>query len=115
MRSKTEKIENLLKLLSKNLNLQFLIVTRGYSGAILYDAKVKKFYYSDAFANKVVDKVGAGDAMLSILDICLYKKIDCDLSLLISSLCASQSVNSIGNKKAISKTTLLKELEHYLA
>ena len=43
MRSKTEKIENLLKLLSKNLNLQFLIVTRGYSGAILYDAKVKKF------------------------------------------------------------------------
>ena len=115
MRSKTEKIENLLKLLSKNLNLQFLIVTRGYSGAILYDAKVKKFYYSDAFANKVVDKVGAGDAMLSILAICLYKKIDCDLSLLISSLCASQSVNSIGNKKAISKTTLLKELEHYLA
>ena len=115
MRSKTEKIENLLKLLSKNLNLQFLIVTRGYSGAILYDAKVKKFYYSDAFANKVVDKVGAGDAMLSILAICLYKKIVCDLSLLISSLCASQSVNSIGNKKAISKTTLLKELEHYLA
>ena len=65
-------------------------------------------------SNKVVDKVGAGDAMLSILAICLYKKIDCDLSLLISSLCASQSVNSIGNKKA-SKTTLLKELEHYLA
>ncbi len=115
MRSKTEKIENLLKLLSKNLNLQFLIVTRGFSGAILYDAKAKKFYYSDAFANKVVDKVGAGDAMLSILAICLYKKIDCNLSLLISSLCASQSVNSIGNKKAISKSVLLKELEHYLA
>ena len=53
--------------------------------------------------------------MLSILAICLYNKVDCDLSLLISSLCASQSVNSIGNKKAISKTTLLKELEHYLA
>ena len=114
MRSKTEKIENLLKLLSKNLNLQFLVVTRGYSGAILYNTKAKKFYYSDAFANKVIDKVGAGDAMLAILALCLYKKIDCDLSLMISSLCASQSVNSIGNKKAISKITLLKELEHYL-
>lgn len=114
MRSKTEKIENLLKLLSKSLNLQFLVVTRGYSGAILYSNKAKKFYYSDAFANKVIDKVGAGDAMLSILAICLYKKIDCDLSLMISSLCASQSVNSIGNKKAIDKITLIKELEHYL-
>ena len=53
--------------------------------------------------------------MLAILALCLYKKINCDLSLMISSLCASQSVNSIGNKKAINKITLLKELEHYLA
>ncbi len=115
LRSKTEKIENLLKLLSKNLKLHFLVVTRGDSGAILYDAKNNKFHYSDAFANKVIDKVGAGDAMLAILAICLYRKINCDLTLMISSLCASQSVNSIGNKKAINKITLLKELEHYLA
>ena len=91
------------------------MVTRGDSGAILYDAKNNKFHYSDAFANKVIDKVGAGDAMLAILAICLYRKINCDLTLMISSLCASQSVNSIGNKKAINKITLLKELEHYLA
>ncbi len=114
MRSKTEKIEKLLKRLTKNLNLRYVIVTRGYSGAILYNRKMNKFHYSDAFANKVIDKVGAGDAMLSILAICLFKKIDCDLTLLISSLCAAQSVNSIGNKKAISKSVLLKELEHYL-
>jgi len=34
---------------------------------------------------------------------------------LISSLAASQSVNTIGNKKSISKNILLKELEHILS
>ncbi len=114
MRSKIEKIENLIKILSNKLKVEFLVVTRGSSGAILYNAKFKKFYYSDAFTDRVVDKVGAGDAMLSTIALCLYKKIDCNLSLLISSLCASQSVSSIGNKKAIDKNILIKELEHYL-
>ena len=74
-----------------------------------------KFYYIDAFSKTAIDKVGAGDAMLSIMSICLYKKIDLNLSLLISSLAASQSVNTIGNKKPISKNLLLKELEHILS
>ena len=52
--------------------------------------------------------------MLSCLALCLYNNLDCDLSLLISSLCASQSVNTIGNKLPLNKNVLIKELEHYL-
>ena len=59
--------------------------------------------------------MGAGDAMLSLMALCLYNKIDLDLTLLISSLAASQSVNTIGNKKSINKSMLLKELEHILS
>ena len=47
--------------------------------------------------------------------ICLYNKVDINLSLLISSLAAAQSVNTIGNKESISKVKLLKELEHILS
>ena len=50
--------------------------------------------------------------MLSIISLCLYLKMDYDLSLLLASLCAAQSVNTYGNKEAISKIQLLKELEH---
>jgi sugar/nucleoside kinase (ribokinase family) len=56
------------------LKLKYLIITRGTSGAILYQAKKNKFYYSDAFGKKIVDKVGAGDAMLSIISLCGYLK-----------------------------------------
>ena len=43
------------------------------------------------------------------------KKIDINLSLLISSFCAAQSVKTIGNKVAVNKNLLLKDLEHYLS
>ena len=77
--------------------------------------KTNKFYFTEAFSKNALDKIGAGDAMLSIMSICLYNKVDINLSLLISSLAAAQSVNTIGNKESISKVKLLKELEHILS
>ena len=64
----------------------------------LFDKRKDKYYYSDAFAKKIVDKVGAGDTMLSIIGPCIKSNIDHDITLLISSLAAAQSVETIGNK-----------------
>ena len=64
--------------------------------------KKNKFFYADAYAKNIVDKIGAGDTMLSLIAPCLSSKIDIDVSLLISSL-AAQSVESIGNKNSIKK------------
>ncbi len=114
MRSKDEKVSSLMKRLSKNMKINYLVVTRGSSGCVLFDRKKIKFYYSKAYTSKTIDKMGAGDTMLSILAICIFKKIDLNLSLLISSLCAVQSVNTIGNKFSVNKSLLLKDLEYFL-
>jgi rfaE bifunctional protein kinase chain/domain/rfaE bifunctional protein nucleotidyltransferase chain/domain len=114
MRSQSTKIHKLIKSLSEKLKIKFLAVTRGSLGVILYNRSLNSFYYSEAYADRIVDKVGAGDTMLSILSLCLYKKIDPNLSLLISSFCAAQSVKSIGNKFSVDKSILLKDLQHYL-
>lgn len=114
MRSKEEKIESLMKRLSKNQKIKYFVVTRGSSGVILYNLKTNKFHYVGAFATKIVDKVGAGDAMLSLLSLCLSQNIDIDLSLFLSSLAAAQSVATMGNKKSINKLNILKDLEHML-
>ena len=52
--------------------------------------------------------------MLSLIAPCLNSKIDPDLSLLISSLAAAQSVENIGNKETIKKINILKNLENIL-
>ena len=96
------------------INIKNLIVTKGSDGAILYDKKNNKFDYCPAFATKMVDKVGAGDAMMSIISLALRKKIDLSLSLLIGSLAGAQSVETIGNSISISKKMILKNLQHLM-
>ena len=114
MRDKISKLEFLMTKLSKEKIINNLIVTLGGKGSVLYNRKKNKYFYIDAYANKIVDKIGAGDTMLSLIGPCLKSKIDSDTSLLISSLAAAQSVETIGNKNSLNKIKILKTLENIL-
>ena len=114
VRDNVSKLEILMSKLSKQNKIENLIVTKGGDGAVLYQKSKNKFYYTDAFANRIVDKVGAGDTMLSIIGPCIKSNLDKDITLLIGSLAASQSVESIGNKNSINKTLILRTLENLL-
>lgn len=111
-RDKNSKISYLMSNLSSNLNISDLIVTQGSEGATLYNKKLKKYFYMDAFATKVVDKIGSGDTMLSLISIFLRLGLDKTYALLIGSLGASQSVSSMGNKNLIDRIKLIKAIDH---
>ena len=113
-RDNISNLEILMTSLSNEKKIDNLIVTKGGDGAVLYKKKLRKFYYVDAFANKIIDKVGAGDTMLSVIGPCLKMGIDSEITLLISSLAASQSVESMGNKLSIDKINMLRTLENIL-
>ncbi len=112
LRNKNEKVESLMKELAFSRKISNLIVTRGKDGSILFNKNNKKFDYSEAFASNQVDKIGAGDAMLALSSLCLKLKLDKSLSLLLGSLAAAQSVETIGNKEQVNKTKILKSLEN---
>lgn len=114
LRDKTSELNKLIKKLSVDRKVENLIVTKGSSGSILYNKKLNKFFHSEAYAKKVVDKIGAGDAMLAVISLCLKLKIDFNLSLLISSLAAAQSVASLANKETLNHIQMLKTLENIL-
>jgi|MDTC01.1.fsa_nt_gb rfaE bifunctional protein kinase chain/domain/rfaE bifunctional protein nucleotidyltransferase chain/domain len=114
MRNKNGKIEFLMKNLSLKQNIKNLIVTRGTSGSILFNKKDKKFNSCEAYAKTAIDKIGAGDAMLSIVALCLKCGFDKELALFVGSLAAAQSVESIGNKKSVNKIQILKTVENIL-
>ena len=100
--------------LSNRIGVQDLVVTMGSQGATLYNKNLKKFYDMEAFATKIVDKIGSGDTMLSIIAILLKLRFDKTYSLLVGSLAASQSVGSMGNKNLINKIKLVKAIDHTL-
>ena len=111
-RDKNKKIEFLMKKLSTSQKIKNLIVTRGNEGSVLLYKN--KYFYSDAFAKKAVDKIGAGDAMLSLVSLALKKRFSKELSLLFGSVAGAQSVEGLGNKETIQKSKIIKALEHIL-
>tara|TARA_Y100000590_G_scaffold470490_1_gene665675 strand:+ start:2915 stop:4438 length:1524 start_codon:yes stop_codon:yes gene_type:complete len=112
LRDRNANVEELMKKLTKNLRAKKLIVTQGSGGATLYDSEKNMYHYCPAFAVRVVDKIGSGDAMLALISCCLKSGFDADLSLFIGSLAAAQSVESIGNSIPVNKVDLLKTISH---
>tara|TARA_Y100000741_G_C18250405_1_gene557091 strand:- start:82 stop:1596 length:1515 start_codon:yes stop_codon:yes gene_type:complete len=114
MRDRSTNLSKLMKSLSSRQLIDNLIVTRGQSGSIMFNKKENKFYQCDAFATKVIDKVGAGDTMLSLISIMLRANINKNLALFSASLAAANSVESQGNSESIKKINILKSIEHLL-
>ena len=114
LRDKNEKLKILVKKLTNMIKIKDLIVTRGNNGAILYNSFNKKYITCPAFASKVVDKVGAGDSMLSIMSILIKSKFKNMISLFLGSLAGALSVGEMSNKVPIKKTKLLKYFIHTL-
>lgn len=114
MRDKNSKIEILMKNLTNKQKIYNLVVTRGTKGSILYNKVKNKYFYCPALTHKVIDKIGAGDSMLSLLSLSLCVKFNEELSLLTGSLAAAQSIETIGNKFPINKINLIKSLKYLL-
>ena len=81
---------------------------------IIYEEKKNKFYDSAAFAEKSLDKIGAGDAMMSIMALSLKQEKNSMLSLFLGSIAGAQSVEIMGNSDFVRKNKFLKTLEHLL-
>ena len=114
LRSRDGSLEDLMKNLSEEMQTKNLVVTRGNQGATLYNSITKKFITCPAFASKVVDKIGSGDAMLALLSASLRAGYNESFSLLIGSLAAAQSVETISNSKSVNKEIMLKTIQHVL-
>ena len=115
LRDRYDSIKKLMVKLANKLQIKNLIVTCGKDGAYYYSSKKNKFTYCPAFAKNVVDKIGSGDAFMSIFSIinnCFPK--DINLSLFLSSLATSQVLEDFGNAKVIKLNNLLKATKYIL-
>ena len=114
LRNRESKTEVLIKNLSKIIKAKTIVVTRGAIGAILYDTKTRKFHNVPAFASKIVDKIGSGDALFAILSVMLKNRIDINVSLFLSSLIAGDNVENINNSYFTTKNSILKKINHMM-
>ena len=113
MNQREGDIFKLAKQYKDKIKSNSLSVTQGKVGAFMINKK-NEIYKCPAFTKDPVDKIGSGDAFLSILSLCQFKKIDTELSLFLASIAAAKTANTIGNKLPINKSNVLKTILHLL-
>ena len=114
LRDRTSNLKTLSILIAKKNNIKKVVITKGQSGSILYDKKSKNYIECPALINKVIDKVGAGDFMLSIMSLLISLKLEDKASLFVGNLVGAMSVSNMANSEFIDKINLKKKIIYTL-
>jgi sugar/nucleoside kinase (ribokinase family) len=85
-----------------------LAVTRGTKGVVIFDGVGQEGYHVPALSTKVVDRIGAGDAFLSLTGICLANGMNPEVAAFVGSAAAAIDVQIVCNREPIASSTLLK-------
>lgn len=109
-RSRRGDLKPLVSDLSRRLSCQTVMVTRGKKGTLLYH-EGEGFFECPAFAVKVVDRIGAGDAVLALTSLCVAAGIPADVIGFIGNLVGREAVTIVGNKASIERVRLLQSIE----
>ena len=104
---KLSDLEGLAFDMTDIMSCKGMSVTRGVQGALCFAPNSSPIIIP-AFASKSVDRVGAGDAYLSLSSLCLAGGSTLKLAGFIGTLAAAMSVQLIGNQEAIKKSSLCK-------
>ncbi len=109
MHDKTSSLLGLSVDICQLLNASTVSVTRGVQGMFCYQSSGSKIHIP-AFSNSSVDRIGAGDAYLSLSSLCMAKKYPLIIGGFLGSIAAAMSVQMVGNQEAVKKTQFSKYL-----
>ena len=104
---------DMVREISHKMNCQNVILTRGKYGTLCY-RQGEEVQTVPAMAPKVVDRVGAGDAVLSVVSMALKLQAPLELIGLLGNAAGAEAVAIVGNKSSLEKIPYLKHLESLL-
>lgn len=114
-RDKRADINDTLRRIAREMSCDRITVTRGKNGCLSYRA-CSEFSGVPALAGhqQVVDRVGAGDAFLSVA--ALYAALDAPMDILglVGNAVGAQAVATVGNRTAVDPNVLVRHIESLL-
>jgi len=94
---------------SRKISCPKILITMGSFGNIYYDVH-EGFVETPAFATQVLDRMGAGDAVLSLSSLCAFQNAPKDVVGFIANAVASQAVATVGHRTSIESVPLYKHI-----
>lgn len=109
LRNLKDDLKDMVTVLSEDMGGCRVIVTCGKYGSLCY-SKDEGFFEIPAFAQHVVDRIGAGDALLSLTALCVAQEAPMEITGFIGNVVGAEAVQIIGNKTPIERVTLFKHI-----
>lgn len=103
-----DPIESVARDVSKRVKAKQFAVTRGTNGVMMLDRKKRMVHHVPALSTKVVDRIGAGDAFLSLAGLCLGGGIPSEAAAFVGSAAAALEVQIVCNREPINVAALSK-------
>lgn len=112
--NRSDPLESVSEQVGARVGVKQLAVTRGTRGVMMYDRGSKVFHKIPALSTKVVDRVGAGDAFLSLAGLCAAKGLDAEIAAFVGSVAAAMEVQIVCNREPVSRIGLSKYIASLL-
>jgi rfaE bifunctional protein nucleotidyltransferase chain/domain len=103
-----DSVEVLAKKVCKAVNAKHVSITRGTNGAIVISSDANEIQRAPVLSTKVVDRIGAGDAFLSLAGISLGAGLSSELTTFVASAAAAIDVQIVCNRDPITPVDLYK-------
>ena len=95
------------------MGCEHIIATRGSSGSLCY-SKEHGFHEAPAFASRVVDAIGAGDAFFAYIAPCFAAKLPQEVVSFIGNAVGSLAVQIVCNREPVKSVDLIKFITRLL-
>ncbi|MEQ1794847.1 MAG: PfkB family carbohydrate kinase [Nitrospira sp.] len=103
-----DSLEVVARQVGERAQVRQLAVTRGTRGVMMFDRESKTFYKVPALSTKVVDRIGAGDAFLSLAGLCAAKRLNAEVAAFVGSVAAAMDVQIVCNREPVDPVALNK-------
>lgn len=107
MRDLTGSVRPMMDVIAQKLGCSHFVVTRGRKGCLIRTDQ-DGFIEVPSFAQKVVDRVGAGDAFFSVTALAAAQGASNEVLAFIGNVVGSLAVEVLGNQKSIDKLSVKK-------
>jgi rfaE bifunctional protein kinase chain/domain/rfaE bifunctional protein nucleotidyltransferase chain/domain len=102
--------DEMVRHLADKLHCPRVMMTRGSNGC-LYHTPPEEYHRAPAFAAKVVDRVGAGDAVLCVTALAVAAGASPEILPFLANVVGAEAVTILGNQRSIERIPLYRHVE----
>ncbi len=114
VRHRTKDLQMIMAETAERMACAQMMVTRGRSGSLCYHVR-DGFVTVPSFTARIVDRIGAGDALLAVASLCAAKEVPMELTGFIGNAVGARAVETVGNRSVVTPDDLSKQINELLS